>query len=259
MNDSAPASPSPRTPYSRQIALQSASVFAVLAVAWPYYGFRHQPLPWPETSLLIGALALTLACLTRQLWWWRIIHALFAPAACAALSLDITPGWYLAAAVLLFLVYRGALSGQVPLYFSGRRAARALIELCAASPPARFIDLGGGIGSVVCPLARALGNSEIVGVENAHIPWLIGRLRTRRLANCRWLMGDLWQTPLGDADVVYAFLSPAPMAELWLKVKREMRPGSLFISNSFAVPGVEASFVIELGATDGARLYGYRL
>jgi hypothetical protein len=43
--------------------------------------------------------------------------------------------------------------------------------------------------------------------------------------------------PLAGQDVVYAFLSPAPMKQLWAKAQAEMTPGSLFVSNSFPVPG----------------------
>jgi hypothetical protein len=51
----------------------------------------------------------------------------------------------------------------------------------------------------------------------------------------RW--GSLWACDLAAYDVVFAFLSPVPMPALWLKARREMRSGSLFISSSFAVPG----------------------
>ncbi len=46
------------------------------------------------------------------------------------------------------------------------------------------------------------------------------------------------------------------MAELWEKVRREMRPGSLFVSNSFPVPEVEAAQVIEVPHSP-RRLYCY--
>jgi len=46
---------------------------------------------------------------------------------------------------------------------------------------------------------------------------------------------------------VYAFLSPVPMPDLWCKVRTEMRPGSLFVSNTFDVPGVAPDRVITLG------------
>jgi hypothetical protein len=48
------------------------------------------------------------------------------------------------------------------------------------------------------------------------------------------------------------------MAKLWDKVRREMRPGTLFVSNSFAVPGNEPDRVVPLDGA-GSGLYVWRL
>lgn len=247
-----------RRPHLRQLALQSAALFAVVALAWPYYGMRNEELPWPEMAFAIGAVALLIATLTRQPWWWRVIHTLFAPLAWGVAELAIDPGWFLLFAILLLLVYRGALSGQVPLYFSNTDTAAALAELLADRPQLRFLDLGAGIGSIVRPLAIARPDASVTGIENAPATWLAGRLRTASLKNCAWRWGDIWQAKLADYDVVYAFLSPAAMPALWQKVVAEMRPGSLFISNSFAVPDIEASTVVDLDDTRQTQLFCYR-
>ncbi len=68
---------------------------------------------------------------------------------------------------------------------------------------------------------------------------------------------SLWETDLADSDLVYAFLSPEPMPALFEKARRQMKPGSLFVSNSFAVPDVEADEVWELSDRRGTRLYLY--
>lgn len=250
--------PVQRRPHLRQLALQFAALFAVLSLAWPYFGMRNEELPWPATVLVIGAVALLIATLTRQPWWWRAIHALFAPLAWGFAQLAIDPGWFLLIAILLLLVYRGALSGQVPLYLSNADTAAALADLLADRRQLHFLDLGAGIGSIVRPLAMARPDASFTGIENAPATWLAGRLRTTGLKNCMWRWGDIWQARLAEYDVVYAFLSPAPMPALWEKVVAEMRPGSLFISNSFAVPGVEASTVLEIDDARQTRLYCYR-
>ncbi|MDR3298612.1 MAG: class I SAM-dependent methyltransferase [Candidatus Accumulibacter sp.] len=247
------------TPYPRQLALQCAAVFIVLSLAWPYCLLRQQTLPWLESSLLIGALAFLLASLTHQYWWWRVIHAVFAPAVVFFSGLNIAPEWYLAVFASMFLVYRGAIGNQVPLYLSNRETVRALGRLLADTPVGKFIDLGAGTGSVVCALAGTRTDIQVFGVENSYLPWVIGLLRAARLKNCHWTLGSFWQVSLTDYDVVYAFLSPAPMERLWLKAKHEMRPGALFISNSFNVPEVEAADEIEVDDSRKTRLYCYRL
>ncbi len=236
-----------------------AAVLAVLSLAWPYYGIRNEELPWPQTAFAIGGVALFFARLTRQAWWWWLIHALFAPLAWAASTMAIDPGWYLLLFIVLLLVYRGALGGQIPLYLSNRPTAAALAAITADLSKMRFLDLGAGLASVLSPLAVQRPEAHFTGVENAPLTWLVGRLRTARRTNCDWRWGDLWRADLGGYDVVYAFLSPAPMAALWTKVQYEMRPGTLFISNSFPVPAIAAEQVIEVDDARQTRLYCYRL
>jgi hypothetical protein len=244
---------------TRQFALQGAAVILVLSIAWPYYGWQAAALPWLETSLAIGGVALLFAVLSRQPWWWRVIHAGFMPLVWYTHTLAIDPGWFLLAAIVLLLVFRGALSGQVPLYLSNKQTVAALGELLAARGPTRFLDLGAGLGSTTVPLADALPESHFTGYENAPLTWLIGKLFSLGRPNIRWCWDDLWQAQLSEYDVVYAFLSPAPMPKLWEKVKTEMPKGSLFISNSFPVPGQTPDRIIDIDCNPARPLYCYQL
>ena len=258
---SSPAPLAASGPYShlRQLALQCAAAFTALSLLWPLFLIRNEALPWPEIALSIGCIALLGATISRQPWWWRLIHALFAPLVWAISMFTIDPGWFLLAFILLLLIYRGALSGQIPLYLSNADSATALTELTATYPSVRFIDLGAGIGSTLHILSKSRLDAKLTGIENAPFVWLIGYLRTRFLvnSNCCWIWGDLWGTNLSEYDVVYAFLSPVPMPRLWKKIELEMCPGSLFISNSFAVPEIEPSRIIEIGDARKTRLYCY--
>lgn len=243
----------------RQSAVQGAAVILVLSLAWPYFGLRGTPLPWPETALGIGAVALLLARLSRQPAWWLWIHALFAPAGWAVSRLDIPPGWFLLGFIVLLLFFRGAASGRIPLYLSNAATVEALGDIFRQNKGLRFVDLGAGIASTLVPLARALPDRQFTGVENAPASWAIGRIRTRRIANVFWRHANLWDQALADYDGVYAFLSPAPMAALWQKALREMKPGSLFVSNSFAVPDVSPTEIVEINDTRQTQLYCYRI
>ncbi|MGB4063673.1 MAG: class I SAM-dependent methyltransferase [Azonexus sp.] len=243
----------------RQFALQGAAVILVLSIAWPYYGFQAEAMPWLETSLAIGGVALFFATVSRQPWWWRVMHASFMPLVWYTQGLAIDPLWFLLAAMLLLMVFRGALSGQVPLYLSNKQTVAALAELLVERGPSRFLDLGAGLGSTTVPLADALPDSHFTGYENAPLTWLVGRFFSLGRPNIRWRWDDLWQAKLGEYDVVYAFLSPAPMPRLWEKVRAEMAPGSLFISNSFPVPGATPDRIIDVDCTPPRPLYCYQV
>jgi len=49
------------------------------------------------------------------------------------------------------------------------------------------------------------------------------------------------------------------MPRLWEKIQAEMKPGSLFISNSFPVPGTAPCQVIEVDCTPPRPLYCYKI
>ena len=72
-------------------------------------------------------------------------------------------------------------------------------------------------------------------------------------------LGSLWNLPLGEYRVVYAFLSPAPMQALWAKAQREMKPGTILISNTFRIPGVVPELECPLPDRRDAHLLVYRL
>jgi hypothetical protein len=191
--------------------------------------------------------------------WWIPINLALPPAAGLALMLPI-PGWiYLAAFVLLALFYWNAGRERVPLYLSSRQAKTELAKLL---PPGRvrFLDLGSGFGGTVLALA-ANREGEFTGIESAPLPFALSWLRATfaGLPHARVVHGDFRKHDLAGYDLVYAFLSPAPMAELFRKARSEMTPSSLFVSNTFEVPGEAPERTIELGDWRGGRLFIWRM
>ncbi|WIM05306.1 MAG: tRNA (guanine-N(7)-)-methyltransferase [Candidatus Nitricoxidivorans perseverans] len=170
---------------------------------------------------------------------------------------DIPPGWYLAAFVLLLLVFWRTDKSRVPIFLTNATTADAVATLLPRSP-CRFIDLGCGDGGLLRRLARARPDCDFLGIEHAPLPWLWAKLAALGLPNCHIRHGNFWRRHLGQFDVVYAFLSPAPMPRLWVKAQGEMRPDALLISNSFPAPGAEPVRVVEVDDRRQSRLYCYR-
>jgi hypothetical protein len=187
--------------------------------------------------------------------WWQLINLAFPLLLWLALGMDINPLWFLAGFILLALTSLGAVRTRVPLYLSSPRAAEAV----AARLPenAHLLDLGCGLGGPLSRLSQLRPDTRLEGVEAAPLNWLIARLRL--LGRARVRLGNLWDSSLSGQDVVYAYLSPAPMPRLWEKARAEMRPGSLLISNTFGIPGVEPDEVVELHDLSHARLLIWRM
>ena len=204
-------------------------------------------------------LAATLGACLRLPAWWIPLNFLFIPAAVAVHQLDLPPTLFFVGFVLLVLVFWTTFRTRVPLYLSSRDAGEKLAELVPPATAVRLLDLGCGFGGLLRQLAALRPSARLEGVEIAPLPALVAWLRLRGVPQCRVRRADLWRLDLSQYDVVYAFLSPAPMAALWDKVRREMRPGTLFVSNSFPVPGVDPDRVVPLAARGARDLYVWRL
>lgn len=212
-------------------------------------------LPVVLALLAVGIGAALVAWVWRLPLWWRLINLLFVPGLWLALQAQIDTAWYLAGFALLALTSLGAVGTRVPLFLSSPQAAEALAQ--RLPPGAAFLDLGCGLGGPLARLARLRPDVRLQGVEAAPLNWLIARLRLAGRARVQ--LGSLWDVDLAGFDVVYAYLSPAPMARLWDKVRAEMKPGSLLISNSFPVPGAPPDETVQLHDLSHARLLIWRL
>lgn len=198
-------------------------------------------------ALLQGAIAAALSRLMGLKPWWIPIQLLFLPLVIGMLALDIAPSIYLSSFIVLALCFGSVFRTQVPLYLSGKKVYRVVAELLPARPVSA-IDLGSGLGGLMLYLRSVRPDSSYHGIESALLPFAISKILARlsKHSDCHFSLGDLWSVNLGQFDVVYAYLSPVPMPELWQKARKEMRPGSLFISNTFPVPGFAAHRVIDV-------------
>nr|WP_211170875.1 class I SAM-dependent methyltransferase [Parazoarcus communis] len=233
----------------------------LLACVVAYVAGRSGMLPpglWP--LVLSQALAaVMIATILRSARWWLPIHLAFMPTTVAALQLEISPGWYLGAFILLALVYWSSFRTQVPLYLSNRKTAEQLSTLLPTDRPATVLDIGSGTGSLLRMLARLRPDCHYTGIEAAPAPWALGWLLGRRVRSLEWHLGDFFTSPWQAYDVVYAFLSPVPMTQVWTKAQSEMKPGSLLVSNSFAIPGREPDEIVQVDDGRRTRLLIYRI
>lgn len=213
---------------------------------------------WGWVALDAGLATILAAAVRLPWWWWPLAAAL--PWAVAAASGVAIPWWGWAAGLgVLALVYGGGVATRVPLYLSNRAAVDELARLLPARPGVRACDLGAGLGGPTLGLARRRPDAEITGVEASPLPWLICRLRSAWTRNARMRFGDIFAHDLSAYDLVYVFLSPAPMPRIWERACSGMRPGTLLVSNTFAIPDVEPERIIVLPGRSDARLLIYRV
>lgn len=204
------------------------------------------------TALLLGAQAV-----------WTVFLALLPALFVLALRLDL-PIWVPFTLLCgLLLVMRNTLAERVPLYLSNAKTLELLSDLLPRHEPVRVIDLGCGLGDVPIALSRHNHHmdSRFIGVENAPVPfilaWLAARFRGDSRVDIRFQ--SLWQADLNGADLIYAFLSPHPMPELFARIRAEVVDKGLFVSNSFTVPDYPPDRVIPIRAGRATDLLIWQL
>lgn len=104
-----------------------------------------------------------------------------------------------------------------------------MVSLAHLKPGMIVYDLGSGDGRVLVEAAKR--GAKPVGVEMN--PFLVLLCRLKKL-NVRWQ--NLWNADISEAQVVFVYLLPHHMNKLERKLKKELKPGSLIVSNSFIFP-----------------------
>lgn len=232
-------------------------VLGLMLIAQQLFAYRPSLL---GAGLLQGLLAALLGQRLGLSSWWLPINLLFVPAVLVLNGQQLPPMLLLGAFVLLLLLNWNSLRERVPLYLSGQKTIAELATLLQPLPAnLRFIDLGCGLAGSLYQLSRRYPQAHFVGVETAPLVFLLAWLRCLLRPNCQIHYRNLWQQPLDGFDVVYCFLSPAPMPRLWAKARGEMSPGALLISNTFAIPDVAPDQLIELHDWRSSRLLIWRL
>lgn len=260
MNDEGTSEREGRPPLFRALAAQAIGAVLAFGLWFAVKSLADVDVPLLPILVLQGGTAAVVGVLFRLATWWMPIQALLPAAAWWAKDLGV-PAWvWFALAAGLGLVYWNSARGQVPLYLSNRKTRDAMAALVPGGA-VKVLDLGCGPAGTILGIARARPEAECVGIESA--PPLALFAWVRRLiggpGNATIRFGDFWNLDLRPFDVVYAFLSPVPMARLFAKVNAEMRPGTLFISNSFDVPGEQPHRIVTLDDGRRTRLLIWRM
>lgn len=242
----------------RVAGCQAAGALAAWGISWAAAELGLAE-PGLDTRLLLqGVIAAGLGLAVGLERWWVWPQLLVPPILGLAASVKL-PGWVpFVALALLVGFYWNAVAERVPLYLSNRRARDAVAGLLPSREGVRAADLGAGLGGPLLSMSAARPDGAFVGCETAPLSWLVARLRLIGRDNVRLMFASLWSLDLGDFDVVYAFLSPTPMPRLYDKAAKEMKPGSILVSNTFAVPDVDPDAVVELDDGRATQLYVYR-
>lgn len=137
---------------------------------------------------------------------------------------------------------------------------RADMQAQPADRPYIIYDLGSGSGQLSWHVARAIPEAKVIGIELSFVPWLRSviwqKLSGQR--NLRYLRVSFWEHDVSDASAVLTYLMEAIMPRVSAKLRRELRPETLVVSNKFVLPGWPLIEELPLQSAFTKRLWVYR-
>lgn len=138
--------------------------------------------------------------------------------------------FYVAATVLVL-----PMTGESIFRFTDRVLVDEILALVPMRPGQRFYDLGCGEGRMLIAAWQKYG-VHAVGYEVNLCAYLYARLNT-------WWHGgsaevrfqNFMHADLSDADIIYCYQASGAIQQLRDKFARELRPGTIVISNTYTI------------------------
>ena len=161
--------------------------------------------------------------------------------------------FFLVMVFLMSLVWTS--SKGAPWVPTSRAVVLEMLRLAGLKSGETLYDLGSGDGRVLILAARRFG-ARAVGIEVDVSRYLFSVFAVTLLGlrkRVRIMRADLFSVDLRQADVVFAFLLQQTNDRLADKLRRELRPGTRIISNTFTF----SAFPL-VAADEELHLYLYR-
>ena len=162
------------------------------------------------------------------------------------------------------LVTAGALAGQMgdaPYHGTPPEVVLAMLQLAELRSGDVVYDLGCGDGRIVIAAVRT------AGVRGVCVELHADRLRWARDAaeqagvkdRIRFIQGDLFEVPIGDASVVTLYLLRAANLRLRPRLLKELRAGTRVVSSTFDMGDWEPERTVVVGESPRTTLYRWTI
>lgn len=124
---------------------------------------------------------------------------------------------------------------RVPYVPSRMNVVHKMISVAKLKKNEVVYDLGCGDGRLLLEAAKS---KQVLakGYEAAPIPFLLAKLKNFiHRAHVKIYPHNFFKADLKDANVVFCYLGPETMTNLYKKLKKECRKGTRIISNTFSI------------------------
>lgn len=170
---------------------------------------------------------------------------------------------FFAVLILIFWVWLSIVLSSVKNKISPMPTSEKVKRKVLTSIPPKIhgtlIDLGSGWGNVAIALARQFPQCQIIGYETSPVPYYFSKMwhYFYKTSNLKLVKKDFFSISLRECSLIYTYLCPEVMNSLKEKFDKELAPGTIVISNTFAIPGWIPIQILQEKDLYNTRIYIY--
>ena len=132
-----------------------------------------------------------------------------------------------------------------PILLTPKESIRKAFQYCQIEKGKVFYDLGSGTGRSLAIASGEFG-LDATGFELSPILFLISKINLFfNGAKAKVKIKNFYQVDLGEADVVFCFLTPEVMKKLTPKFEKELKIGAKIVSYAFRISQWEPVKIIN--------------
>ncbi len=235
------------------------SLFLFWLVHWAFFFFLriYFSYPLPDTFLLISFSSLFfsilfLSHLRTFLGFIGFPFSFFLLSLFNTLELPLAP-FFLSCFFFFLILYPPSLWGQAPIFSTKTLSLDFLKEFIVLEPHHKILDAGCGRGKALHLLHKAFPQNALYGIEASPFFYFYSKFFSP--AGSIIFFQNIWRASWHQYHLIYVFLRPDLMTQVWEKFSAEAPVGAHLISFNFPVPGLLPSK--EIALTSNHILYIY--
>ena len=163
---------------------------------------------------------------------------------------------------LIFFVvqfYNIFFRGFAPFVATKNKILKRIIGEFEVNENTKIYELGCGRAGFLRAVRKAHPKVELVGIEYAFLPYLIGQIQNAfTRSHLKIIKKNFFKVDLREADIIYCYLNGKMMKDLGAKFKKECKKGCMVISYYFPLHDTEPTKVMSV-ENSSDKVYFYKI
>lgn len=147
--------------------------------------------------------------------------------------------------------------GAAPFIMTKKKIVTMVSKDIDLAKGQKVYEIGAGLAIFLQAVEKKYPDADLVGVEYSWPVYCLSKMLLRaKHSRINLIRKNVFHANLGDASLIYCYLTPAMMSRLGEKFRAECRPGTKIISYAFSIPNMEIKKTVR---DKGDTIYFYEI